>query len=60
MTILTIENIGEILIEMIGCPFCASYPKHAGGYDFGKVYCSNENCKISHICFYPDEWNTRV
>ena len=57
---LTIDNIGCILETFEICPFCGNFPKVSGGYNFGKVNCSNDNCKIHNIFFYPNQWNSRA
>ena len=42
------------------CPFCGHLHKKLLGYDFHKVGCSNDNCKLHGLSFTVEEWNTRA
>lgn len=52
-------EMNTILTFMKTCPFCGSHPKSASGYNIGKVYCSNDNCNLSNLYFFPHEWDKR-
>lgn len=41
------------------CPICASIAERRNRYDWGKVGCSNWECPIISIAFYPERWNER-
>lgn len=42
------------------CPFCSHLHKKLLGYDFHKVGCSNDNCKLHGLSFTVEEWSTRA
>ena len=42
------------------CPFCGSSHRKLMGYDYHKIGCSNVDCKIYKVAFFPEEWNTRA
>lgn len=57
---ITLDRIGDIATSLISCPFCGYHPIVAAGYQFGKVHCSNDDCKIFNVYFYPDQWSKRT